>query len=208
MTKTTLRSIMACIDYAIQQDETSSGDVFVLSLKDQAAELKTLKEAVAKEYYNKSWVKDFVDDHMQMLLDLQSFAAIRDQEYISNIFELKDTRDINDHDMYYILSRLVLAKQNCDDDLVDCITWLDMMIVDFSTSMASVLDIPEVSTQTMIADGTKMVNDMLDDMFSKTSLTDDFYNEYITIEFNGQRTYIENTASTFDKLVKLLEAAE
>lgn len=208
MTKTTLRSILACIDYAIQQDESSNGDVFVLSLKEQAAELKDLRNTVAKEYESISWVKDFVDRNLQTLLNLESYAVIHDNEYITNILELQSHKCISDRDMYYILSRLTLAKQNCDDDLVDCHTWLDMLIVEFSSSMASVCDIPVVDPSTMLTDGTKMVTKMLDEIDNKQQLTDDFYNGFITVEFNEQRTYIENNADTFDKLSKLLIAAD
>ena len=76
-------------------------------------------------------VKRFIEENMTELENLNKVPEINSLEYIQSIFDLKP---IKDKDVFYVLSRLLLARDNMpeDEDHVDETTVLHYLIIDFA----------------------------------------------------------------------------
>lgn len=89
-------------------------------------------------------VKKFVEDNMSRLAELNTNVEIFEMEYISNLIN-KYSMGITDSDIFYVLSRLVLAKNNLPEEApglinVDHLTELQYMIYDLTDLIVELYD--------------------------------------------------------------------
>jgi hypothetical protein len=102
--------------------------------------LENLKKLGEEPESVSNMLEDWFVINRDGLVELNDYKDIEDNEYIDNIFELAMTKGLYDVDTPYVLSRLLLARDNVADDNVDCITMLESMVVSISYIMAQLFD--------------------------------------------------------------------
>lgn len=87
---------------------------------------------------NTGRLQKFICNNYSTLEQINEYDDVRDLEYIENILEMDDIRD---HNIFYVLSRLVLAFQNLNEENIDCNCLLSYLIIELSTIIAEKFDV-------------------------------------------------------------------
>ena len=158
-----------------------------------------------------SKVRDFIRDNMLTLLNLNANKDIADLEYINNILELYHNTLVEDYSVFYVLSRLVLAKNKLTGiDDVDNFTILQYMIDDLNDIIIELHDNDSIILEIMPSEADMISSALYYALTQMTTSDIDVFNhgtngmgenEYADYKVNTRR-YVEHIAENLAKIAE------